>query len=85
MPESKAKLASIRMLSLLDKHIHIHGAEYIDYTFSFSSTSEEASGGREGQTAGFGQGSILRQALPKTCVKVTTLVKPTKACFALLK
>lgn len=33
------------------------------YTFSFKSTSDEASGGTEGQTAGFGQGSILSEAL----------------------
>jgi hypothetical protein len=32
-------------------------------TFSFSSTSADASAGTEGQTAGLGQGSKLREAL----------------------
>lgn len=32
-------------------------------TFSFARTSDEASGGTEGQVAGLGQGSMLSEAL----------------------
>lgn len=34
-------------------------------TFSFANTSEDASGGTEGQMAGLGQGSMLSAALLK--------------------
>lgn len=36
---------------------------YWKLTFSFTKTSDEASGGTEGQTAGLGQGSMLSEAL----------------------
>lgn len=36
---------------------------YSQLTFSFANTSDEASGGTEGQTDGLGQGSMLSQAL----------------------
>lgn len=42
---------------------HTHNYDY--NTFSFSSTSVDVSAGTEGQTAGLGQGSKLREALLK--------------------
>lgn len=46
--------------------------------FSFASTSEEASGGTEGQTAGLGQGSMLSEALPiegKDALRIIAIIK----------
>lgn len=47
-----------RACLLLDKHIKLRA-------FSFASTSVEAFGGTEGQIAGLGQGSKLKEALHK--------------------